>query len=56
MIITDELRTDIAENKLFVAELRSRGNNQGKVNLRKEGLKKVAAGITSLDEVKRVVG
>ncbi len=56
MVVTDDVKSDIAENKLYVAELRSKGNKQGKVHLRREGLKRVAAGITSLDELKRVVG
>ena len=56
MVITGQIRSDIAENQLYTSELRSKGSKQGKVNLRKEGLKKVAAGITSLEELKRVVG
>jgi type II secretory ATPase GspE/PulE/Tfp pilus assembly ATPase PilB-like protein len=56
MVITDQLKADIAENKALIAELRTEGKKKGKSNLRKEGLRKVASGITSLNEVKRVVG
>jgi type II secretory ATPase GspE/PulE/Tfp pilus assembly ATPase PilB-like protein len=54
--MNDELRADIVNNEALVSELRTRGSKKNKSNLRKEGLKKVASGITSLDELKRVVG
>jgi general secretion pathway protein E len=56
LVITDQLKADIASNKLSIAELRTEGKKKDKSNLRKEGLKKVAYGITSLEELKRVVG
>ena len=56
LVITDQLKADIADNKLSIAELRTEGKKKDKSNLRKEGLKKVASGITSLDELKRVIG
>lgn len=56
MQITDDIKIEIAENRPFMTDLRNTGAKQGKVHLRKEGLKKVAAGITSLAEIKRVVG
>ncbi len=56
LVITDQLKADIADNKLSIGELRTEGKKKDKSNLRKEGLKKVASGITSLKELKRVVG
>jgi type II secretory ATPase GspE/PulE/Tfp pilus assembly ATPase PilB-like protein len=56
MTITNELRADIAENKALACDLRAKGARRDRTNLRREGLAKVASGITSLQEVKRVVG
>ena len=56
MVITDHLKADIANSKISIAELRTEGNKKDKSHMRREGLKKVAAGITSLEELKRVVG
>jgi len=56
MTVTDELRVDIDENAALTSELRTRGARKDRTNLRKEGLRKVASGITSLQELKRVVG
>jgi len=56
LVVTDPMRADIAENQAYLADLKSKGDKQGKVNLRKEGLRKVAVGIISLEELKRVVG
>jgi general secretion pathway protein E len=54
--VTDQLKADIAENKALIGELRTEGDRKSRTNLRKEGLKKVIIGVTSLAEVKRVVG
>ncbi|MBN1804381.1 MAG: type II/IV secretion system protein [Sedimentisphaerales bacterium] len=56
MVISDELKDNIANNKNSIAELRTEGIKKDKSHMRKEALKKVAAGITSLEEIKRVVG
>jgi type II secretory ATPase GspE/PulE/Tfp pilus assembly ATPase PilB-like protein len=50
------LKADIANNKISMAEFRTEGEKKDKSHMRKEGLKKVASGITSLEELKRVVG
>ncbi|GAG31825.1 unnamed protein product [marine sediment metagenome] len=50
------MKADIANNKISIDELRTEGRQKDKSNMRKEGLKKVASGITSLKELKRVVG
>jgi type II secretory ATPase GspE/PulE/Tfp pilus assembly ATPase PilB-like protein len=49
-------RADIADSETLVAELRTKGRKRDRTNLRKEGLKKVALGLTSLEELKRVIG
>jgi len=54
--ITEQLKVDIANNEALIVELRTEGNKKGKTNLRKEGLKRVVSAITSLEELKRVVG
>jgi type II secretory ATPase GspE/PulE/Tfp pilus assembly ATPase PilB-like protein len=54
--VNNQLRADIADNQALITELRSGGKRKDRANLRKEGLQKVASGITSLKELKRVVG
>jgi len=56
MVVTDELKADIVDNKAIIDELKNKGNRKSRTNLRKEGLKKVSSGITSLEELKRVIG
>jgi type II secretory ATPase GspE/PulE/Tfp pilus assembly ATPase PilB-like protein len=56
MTVTDELRADIADNRALTSEMRTKGARKDRTNLRKEGMRKVASGITSLQELKRVVG
>jgi general secretion pathway protein E len=56
LVISDELKANIANNEAAIAELRNEGIKKDKSHMRKEGLKKVAAGITSLEEFKRVIG
>jgi general secretion pathway protein E len=54
--VTHELQADIADNKAIINDLKNKGDKKSRTNLRKEGLKKVSLGITSLDEIKRVIG
>jgi general secretion pathway protein E len=56
LIVTDEIRADIANNEALITQLRTDGKRKDRTNLRRQGLKKVALGITSLEELKRVVG
>ena len=56
MVVDDALKSEIAGSRSLIARLRAEGNQQGRSNLRKAGLKKVMTGVTSLDELKRVVG
>jgi type II secretory ATPase GspE/PulE/Tfp pilus assembly ATPase PilB-like protein len=56
LLITDQLKADIANNKTLITELKTEGTRKDRFNMRKEGLKKVSAGITTLEELKRMVG
>ena len=56
MALDDELKSSIANNKSSAAELRRDGDKESNSNLRKQGLKLILSGITSLEELKRVVG
>jgi general secretion pathway protein E len=56
LVVDDQLKADIANNKGIVTQLRTEGKRTDRTNLRKEGLKRVALGITSLEELKRTVG
>ncbi len=56
LVVTDQLKADIANNKALIAELKTEGIRKDKSNLKKEALRKVISGITSLHELKRVVG
>jgi general secretion pathway protein E len=56
LALDDELKANITNNKLPVADLRMEGDQRGKSNLQKQGLLKVVTGVTSLEELARVVG
>ncbi|MBN2019273.1 MAG: type II/IV secretion system protein [Sedimentisphaerales bacterium] len=56
LALDDDLRNSITSGKLPVTDLRKEGDTRGKSNLQKQGLLKVVTGITSLDELARVVG
>jgi type II secretory ATPase GspE/PulE/Tfp pilus assembly ATPase PilB-like protein len=56
LVVTNQLRADIANNKELISQLRNEGTKRGKSNLTKEALRKVTSGVTSLDELKRVIG
>lgn len=56
MVIDAEMKARIASGDSFPAQLRTEGPRKGRSSLRKQGLKKVVEGITSLEELKRVVG
>ncbi len=56
MVIDAEKKAEIANGDSFAAQLRTEGPRKGRSSLRKHGLKKVVEGITSLAEIKRVVG
>jgi general secretion pathway protein E len=56
VIVDTKLKESIANNKLPVEEMKTEGDKRGISNLRKEGLRKVLSGITSLEELQRVTG
>jgi type II secretory ATPase GspE/PulE/Tfp pilus assembly ATPase PilB-like protein len=56
LLITEELRAEIAQNGAIAEKLKTEGDKKGRSNLKSEALRKVIAGVTSLDEIKRVVG
>jgi type II secretory ATPase GspE/PulE/Tfp pilus assembly ATPase PilB-like protein len=56
IVIDTKLKESIANNKLPIEEMKTEGNKRGISNLRKEGLRKVLSGITSLEELQRVIG
>lgn len=54
--LDDRLKASIANNPTLLTELRREGDKKGKSNLQKQGLKAVTSSITSLQELKRVLG
>jgi type IV pilus assembly protein PilB len=54
--VTQELRAEIAHDEGIVTKLREEGEKKGRSNLRREAMARVVLGISSLEEVKRVVG
>jgi general secretion pathway protein E len=56
LVITDRLRTEIANNSAIASKLRSEGEKRGQTSMTTEAIRLVNAGITSLEELKRVVG
>jgi len=56
LVVNEELKANIANNKALITGLKSKGTKINTTHLRKEGLKKVTSGVTSLVELKRVVG
>jgi len=55
-LFDDKLKAAVVHNELLMTEMRTDGDKKGRSSLRKQGLKKVVTGITSLEELKRVVG
>jgi len=56
LVLDDKIKASIANEKLSVEQLRKEGDKRGKSNLQKQGLLKAVSGITSLEELKRVLG
>jgi len=56
LFLDDKLKAAIANNELSIVQLRKDGDKRGKSNLQKQGLRKVVSGITSLEELNRVLG
>jgi type II secretory ATPase GspE/PulE/Tfp pilus assembly ATPase PilB-like protein len=56
LAITEDLRTEIAQNAQISDKLRNDGEKKGRTNLKSEAIARVIAGLTSFEELKRVVG
>jgi len=56
LTLDQQLKAGIAGGDLSITNLKKEGDQKGRSNLHKQGLKKVVSGITSLQELKRVVG
>jgi len=56
MVVDETVKAQISSAEGMVAKLKLEGDDKGRSNLRKHGLKKVVAGMTSLKELKRIVG
>ena len=56
LVVDNELKASIVSSDSWITELRKAGDEQGKSHLRKQGLKMVLSGVTSLEELKRVLG
>ena len=54
MYLDDKVKANMMNNALSLGDLKRDGDDMGRSNLKKEGLKKVLLGITTFDEVKRV--
>jgi type II secretory ATPase GspE/PulE/Tfp pilus assembly ATPase PilB-like protein len=56
IVVDTNLKDAIANGKLLTEDGKNHGDQEGISNLRKEGLRKIFSGITSLEELKRVMG
>ena len=56
LVITDQLKADIASSRSLVNTLKTDDEKKARSNLRRHAMKKVVAGVTSLEEIKRVIG
>jgi type II secretory ATPase GspE/PulE/Tfp pilus assembly ATPase PilB-like protein len=54
--LTEELKASIATNDLLIKTLRKEGDQKGKTNLKKQAMKLVVQGVTSHEELERVIG
>ncbi|MBN2130378.1 MAG: type II/IV secretion system protein [Sedimentisphaerales bacterium] len=56
LVVDEAVKAQISSAEGMVAKLKLEGDNKGRSHLRKHALKKVVAGVTSLKELKRIVG
>ena len=54
--VSDELRVEIAQGGAISAKLRSEGEKKDRANMKNEALRAAVMGVTSLEEIKRVIG
>ena len=51
----EELKANLTNQHLSVADFKKKGDTSARHNLKREGMRKVLAGLTTFDEVKRVI-
>ena len=56
LVIDDKIKQNILNNDMALTQLRNQGEKKGKSSLRKQGMKKVVNGQTSMQELFRVLG
>ena len=56
LVIDETMKARIAQAESFLTHLKEEGAKKSQSNLRRQGMKKVVAGVTTLEELKRVVG
>jgi type II secretory ATPase GspE/PulE/Tfp pilus assembly ATPase PilB-like protein len=56
LVADEDLKAEIAHDESFAASLKKDEGKKGRSSLRKHGLRKVVDGVTSLEELKRVIG
>ncbi len=56
LVVDERVKVDIAQGQAILAQLKAEGTKKGQSNLRKQGMKKLLAGVTSMKEIKRVIG
>ena len=56
LAIDDKIKQNILNNEVALSQLRKEGEKRGKSSLRKQGMRKVVSGDTSLQELGRVLG
>ena len=54
LVINEKIKSLLTESNISIGELKKQGDKKGKSTLRDDGLAKVYAGLTTLDEVRRV--
>ncbi len=54
MILDEKIKTILADDRLSPGDLKKKGDERGRTTLKREGMKKVLSGLTTLEEVKRV--
>jgi general secretion pathway protein E len=56
LVVDEQLKAEIAGSEDFLSSIKTGDDKKSRSSLRKNGMKKVVEGVTSLEELKRVVG
>lgn len=54
LVINEKIKSLLTESNVSIGELKKQGDKKGKTTLQDDGLSKVFAGLTTLDEIRRV--